>query len=92
MYTMFKRLKVDVLIVLILAAVVLAIFFPARGGVADAFKLASSLGIALLFYLYGARLSTSEALAGLKHWRLHLLILSFTFVVFPIIGLSLIHI
>ncbi|EPD68590.1 hypothetical protein HMPREF1219_01774 [Corynebacterium pyruviciproducens ATCC BAA-1742] len=89
MYTMFKRLKVDVLIVLILAAVVLAIFFPARGGVADAFKLASSLGIALLFYLYGARLSTSEALAGLKHWRLHLLILSFTFVVFPIIGMSL---
>lgn len=86
---MLKRLNIDILIVLIIIAVVIAIFFPARGEVASAFKLASSLAIALLFYLYGARLSTSEALAGLKHWRLHLLILAFTFVVFPLIGIAL---
>lgn len=86
---MLKRLNIDILIALIIVAVVLAIFFPARGEVADAFRLASSLAIALLFYLYGARLSTSEALAGLKHWRLHLLILAFTFVVFPLIGVAL---
>lgn len=86
---MLKRLNIDILIALIIIAVVIAIFFPARGEVASAFKLASSLAIALLFYLYGARLSTSEALAGLKHWRLHLLILAFTFVVFPLIGIAL---
>lgn len=86
---MLKRLNIDILIVLIIIAVVIAIFFPARGEVVSAFKLASSLAIALLFYLYGARLSTSEALAGLKHWRLHLLILAFTFVVFPLIGIAL---
>ncbi|MDD7585417.1 MAG: bile acid:sodium symporter family protein [Corynebacterium glucuronolyticum] len=86
---MLKRLNIDILIVLIIIAVIIAIFFPARGEVASAFKLASSLAIALLFYLYGARLSTSEALAGLKHWRLHLLILAFTFVVFPLIGIAL---
>jgi len=86
---MLKRLNIDILIVLIIIAVVIAIFFPARGEVASAFKLASSLAIALLFYLYGARLSTSEVLAGLKHWRLHLLILAFTFVVFPLIGIAL---
>jgi hypothetical protein len=27
--------------------------------------------IGLLFFLYGARLSTREAVDGLKHWRLH---------------------
>ncbi|MCP6451541.1 bile acid:sodium symporter, partial [Klebsiella pneumoniae] len=39
--------------------------------------------------LYGARLSTSEAIAGLKHWRLHALILTCTFVIFPLFGMAL---
>ena len=47
------------------------------------------MAIALLFFLYGARLSTQEALNGLKHWRLHLTILAFTFVVYPLIGIAL---
>ena len=45
--------------------------------------------IFILFFLYGARLHPDEAIRGLKHWRLHLTILVFTFVVFPIIGLAL---
>ena len=45
----------------------------------------------LLFLGYGARLSTAEAWAGLKHWRLHLTIFVCTFVVFPVIGLGLLH-
>ncbi len=36
----------------------------------------------------GARLSTQEALNGLKNWRLHLTILAFTFVLYPILGLA----
>ena len=53
------------------------------------FSVATKIAIALLFFLYGARLSTKEALTGLKHWRLHLTILAFTFVVFPLIGIAL---
>ncbi|WP_151641002.1 bile acid:sodium symporter family protein [Corynebacterium sp. 11A] len=79
----------DPLIVLILCAVIVAIVLPARGWFADAFSVATQLAIALLFYLYGARLSPREALTGLKHWRLHLTILAFTFVVFPLIGIAL---
>lgn len=79
----------DPLIVLILCAVVVAIALPARGWFADAFSVATQLAIAVLFYLYGARLSPREALAGLKHWRLHLTILAFTFVAFPLIGIAL---
>lgn len=84
---MMKR--IDPLIALIIAAVVLAIIVPARGDFADAFSAATKIAIALLFFLYGARLSTKEALQGLTHWRLHLIILAFTFVVFPLIGLAL---
>lgn len=79
----------DPLIYLIMAAVVVAIAAPARGTFAEVFSTATSVAIAVLFFLYGARLSTQEALRGLYHWRLHLLILCFTFVLFPLIGLAL---
>ncbi len=81
--------KPDPLIVLIITAVIVAILAPARGSFADAFSLAANIAVALLFFLYGARLSTQEALRGLQHWRLHLVILAFTFLVFPLIGILL---
>lgn len=87
MLSRFK--KPDPLIVLIILAVIIAIIFPASGTFADWFSIAVKIAIALLFFLYGARLSTHEALEGLKNWKLHLTILAFTFVVFPIIGLAL---
>ncbi|WP_236630184.1 bile acid:sodium symporter family protein [Corynebacterium atypicum] len=84
-----KIKKPDPLIVLIILAVVVAIFLPARGEFAQGFDVATKVAIALLFFLYGARLSPREALDGLKHWKLHLIILCFTFVVFPLIGIAL---
>ncbi|PRQ11082.1 hypothetical protein C1Y63_08115 [Corynebacterium sp. 13CS0277] len=83
------QLKLDPLIMLILGAVALAIVLPIQGRPAEIFSTATKIAIALLFFLYGARLSPAEALAGLKHWRLHSVIQTFTFVVFPIIGLAL---
>lgn len=84
---MLSRLKrTDPLIILIILAVVVAIIAPARGQFAEWFAVATNLAIALLFFLYGARLSTREALNGLLHWKLHLTILAFTFVVFPLLG------
>ena len=87
---MLQRLKrPDPLIVLIILAVIIAIIAPARGNFADIVGQLTNVAIALLFFLYGARLSTQEALNGLKHWRLHLTILAFTFVVYPLIGIAL---
>lgn len=87
---MLARLKrLDPLIVLIITAVVIAILFPIRGTAADWFDVAVKIAIALLFFLYGARLSTQEALNGLKHWRLHVTILVITFAIFPLIGIGL---
>lgn len=79
----------DLLIILIVLGVLLAVLFPAQGALAEVMGWVVKIVIALLFFLYGARLSTKEAVAGLMHWRLHLLILAFTFVAFPLIGLAL---
>lgn len=81
--------KPDPLIVLIILAVILAVIAPARGDFAETFGQLTNVAIAFLFFLYSARLSTQEALNGLKHWRLHLTILAFTFVVYPLIGIAL---
>lgn len=89
MWSRLRSWRPDPLIVLIVIAVILAIIIPARGAFADGFSLATKIAIGFLFFLYGARLSPQEALAGLKHWRLHLTILAFTFVAFPLIGLAM---
>lgn len=87
---MVGRIKnLDPLIVLIILTVIIAIIAPVRGVFAHNFSLATNIAIGLLFFLYGARLSTHEALEGLKNWKLHLTILAFTFVAFPLIGIAL---
>lgn len=84
------RIPIDRFLLAIISAAVLASIFPASGIWADALSNATVIAIALLFFLYGARLSPTETLAGLKHWRLHLTILSFTYVLFPLLGLALV--
>src|SRR5690348_4216664 len=81
-------MPVDPYIVLLLGTVGLAALFPAHGTGADVASGASTAAIAFLFFLYGARLSTREALDGLRHWRLHVTVLACTFVVFPVLGLA----
>ncbi|CAM5631323.1 hypothetical protein [Streptomyces afghaniensis 772] [Streptomyces afghaniensis] len=83
-----RRMPIDPYILLLLATVGVAALFPARGTVADVASGASTAAIALLFFLYGARLSTREALDGLRHWRLHATVLACTFLVFPLLGLA----
>ncbi|MER7578719.1 bile acid:sodium symporter family protein [Kitasatospora sp. NPDC097691] len=66
----------------------LAALFPASGGAARVAEAVCDLAVALLFFLYGARLSTRETLTGLRHLRLHGLVLAATFVLFPLFGLA----
>jgi sodium/bile acid cotransporter 7 len=81
-------MPIDPYILLLLGTVGLAALFPARGTGADVASGASTAAIAFLFFLYGARLSTREAMEGFKHWRLHVTVLACTFVVFPLLGLA----
>ncbi|MDK1472099.1 bile acid:sodium symporter family protein [Streptomyces sp. 549] len=79
---------VDPFLVLLVATVALAALLPASGPAAEAVSVSSKIAIGLLFFLYGARLSTRETVDGLRHWRLHLTVVACTFLVFPLLGLA----
>lgn len=72
----------------LLGTVVLASVLPCRGQVAEGFEAVTNGAIALLFFLHGAKLSREAVVAGLLNWRLHLLVLACTFVLFPLLGLA----
>jgi hypothetical protein len=85
---LLSRLPVDPYIVAIVGTVCLASVLPAYGNGAIIARYATYAAIALLFFLHGARLSPQAALAGASHWRLHIVVLASTFVLFPALGLG----
>lgn len=78
------RFSVDAFTLWIVGMVVLASFMPARGGFAVFLDYATDIGVAILFFLHGAKLSRSDIMAGIGHWRLHSLVLASTYLLFPI--------
>lgn len=85
---LLAKLKLDYYLLAIVGMVVLASILPARGEAAHVVGLVTKIGVALVFFLHGAKLSREAVLAGILHWRLHLLVLGITFVVFPIVGVG----
>ena len=84
-----RRLLPDNFTLTLLAVVLAATLLPASGQVATAFEWITNLAIALLFFMHGAKLSRQAIVAGAGHWRLHLLVFSCTFILFPLLGLAL---
>jgi sodium/bile acid cotransporter 7 len=82
------RERCDPYIMAIIGMVVLASILPCRGTSAMVMGHATNGAIALLFFLYGGRLSRESVMAGVTHWRLQLTVLLCTFVLFPILGLA----
>jgi solute carrier family 10 (sodium/bile acid cotransporter), member 7 len=83
---LLARFRPDVFTLALVGAVVLASLLPLEGKAGKIFGVATSVAIALLFFLHGARLSRDTVVAGATHWRLHLCILAATFVLFPALG------
>jgi sodium/bile acid cotransporter 7 len=83
-----KNIRVDPFLLMILVTVGVAALIPARGSWATGVGWASSVAIGLLFFLYGVRLAPREAIDGLRHWRLHGTVVLATFVLFPLVGLT----
>jgi solute carrier family 10 (sodium/bile acid cotransporter), member 7 len=81
-------IRIDTFVLFLLLALALATLVPAHGVGADVMKVMTRIATAVLFLLYGARLSADEAWHGVRQWRLHALVLAFTFVVFPLLGLA----
>lgn len=83
------KLKIDPFIVALLAAVVLASVLPCEGLGARIMGGITDAGIALLFFLHGAKLSREAILSGIGAWRIHALALGTTYIFFPAFGLGL---
>ena len=83
------RKLIDPFLALLIATVLLSSVLPARGVAATAVSDLATAAIVLLFFLHGARLARENLVAAIGHWRLHLTILSVTFVMFPLLGLAL---
>lgn len=84
---MLKFLALDRFTILIFSMVLLATFLPVSGNAAEIFSIATIIAIAILFFLHGAKLSREAVVQGIMHWKLHVVVLAFTFILFPILGL-----
>lgn len=84
----WSRLRPDNFTLALLATIALATVLPMSGALARSFDHFTDIAIAALFFLHGARLSRESIIAGMLHWRLHLVILACTFVLFPLLGLA----
>jgi sodium/bile acid cotransporter 7 len=88
MNRLLARLNIDPYILLLISTVALASVLPARGVFAQIAGGVADAGIALLFFLHGAKLSREAVMEGARAWKLHLSVASLTFVLFPLIGLA----
>ena len=85
-----NRIRIDPFVLTLVAAVVLAYFFPQWGGRESPLPMdgIASVGIALIFFFYGLKLGPEKLRAGLRNPKLHLLIQLSTFLLFPLIVLA----
>jgi sodium/bile acid cotransporter 7 len=79
---------IDPYVAALLGTVALSVLLPATGRGAATAEGTADVAIGLLFFLYGARLSTREVWDGLRQWKLHLTVGASTFVLFPLLGLA----
>lgn len=81
-----RRFGLDRYMILLILTVGLATVLPARGEAAGILSHVTYWAVSLLFFLYGAKLSTATILAGLTNWRLQLGVLAATYALFPLLG------
>lgn len=83
--------KIDGFVLAIIVVVILAYLFPFWGSKNSPIPLNTigSIGISLIFFFYGLKLSPEKIKSGLKNWKLHLLVQASSFVLFPLIIISI---
>lgn len=86
---LLKKFYIDPFLIAMLIVVGTATLFPCQGNTKTFFSYLTTVAIALLFFMHGAKLSRQAIAEGIRHWRLHLVVFCSTFILFPLIGLSL---
>lgn len=82
-------MKIDSFVLAIILTIIIAYFFPQLGSTSSSIPVdtITSIGVSLIFFFYGLKLSTDDIQSGVKNWKLHLLVQSSTFILFPLIVL-----
>lgn len=78
------RIKIDGFVLAIIVVVILAYLFPSFHSLLP-FDTIGSIGISLIFFFYGLKLSPEKLKSGLKNWKLHVVIQLATFLLYPLL-------
>ena len=84
-----NRIGIDRYMLLLVGTVALGVLAPAAGLAAELLGHVTFWAVALLFFLYGAKLEPAAVKAGLANWRLQGLTLAATYLMFPVVGLAI---
>lgn len=89
-FAFLSRAGLDSFSLLMVGMVILAWRFPEAASPESPIdlRLIGNIGVVFIFFFYGLKLDPAKLLAQLGHWRMHLLIQSTTFIIFPLIILS----
>lgn len=81
------KLNFDPFILFLFLAIIVAYFFPGLFLLEEGFviKMITSIGVALIFFFYGLKLSFAQIKSGLSNWRLHVAVQTITFLLFPVL-------
>ncbi|RZK11698.1 MAG: bile acid:sodium symporter [Flavobacterium sp.] len=81
------KLTIDPFVLAIIGIIITAYIFPQWGSSNNGvpLDLIGSIGISLIFFFYGLKLSAEKIKLGLQNWKLHVLVQLTTFVIFPLI-------
>ena len=81
------RIKLDKFVVSIIIIIIIAYFFPQWGLESSPvpLDLIGTLGISLIFFFYGLKLSPQKLKVGLSNYKLHILVQASTFLLFPVL-------
>ncbi|MBC6990937.1 MULTISPECIES: bile acid:sodium symporter family protein [Hymenobacter] len=82
-----QRAGLDGFLLALLGAILLAYLWPHFGSDDGPLPLnqIANYGVSIIFFFYGLRLSPEKLKAGLSNWRLHLVVQTTTFLVFPLL-------
>ena len=86
---LLARAGLDWFLLALIGVVALAYFQPSLGSKASPvpWKTITTVGVALVFFFYGLKISFEKLRAGMRNWRLHILVQMATFVLFPALAL-----
>lgn len=83
------KYRIDGFILALLIVIIIAYLFPQavayKGG--QPLETISTIGVSLIFFFYGLKLSFAEIRKSMQNWKLHIVVQTMTFLLFPVVVL-----